>query len=102
MMPNVMLRLDVEAMKYSILHAFMSHSSECEKAIGESVDRVMREFDFEAVVKAEVDRVMKRAVVDAIASAVAKMTWQPEIAALFERGASKKMRQALESVLRED
>jgi hypothetical protein len=102
LIPNVMLRLDVEAMRYQIIHAFMSHSQEVQDEIGKQVDSALKDFDFAAVVKSEVDRVLREAVKSALAYACSRLMYENPIHEMIQRGAAEKVREAIENLLKKE
>lgn len=101
MYPAIALKLEVEAMRYQVQHAFMSHSKEVEEQIGLALDKALKDFDFIAVVKEEAGRIITKAVKDAIASASSDLMWQEPIRDMIQAGASRKVREAIEQILSE-
>lgn len=99
MMP--MIRLEVEGMRYSVIHAFTMHSVEIQQALDKALEKALSDFDFAAVVKAEADRVLRESVVKAVASVASSLMWSEPIASIIRDGAAQKVREAIEKSLGE-
>jgi hypothetical protein len=63
-MPKV--RIDVEAMRYQIIHAFSQHNDEIEKALDQELVAQLKAFDFKAAVRQEIGQVLQGAISTAI------------------------------------
>lgn len=100
MTPGIMIRLDIERMRYSVVHAFMEHTKEIETTLGDACDRALKDFDFDAIVKQESDVVIREAVKSAISHAVSKMMWEKPIHDIIKAGAERKVREAIEESLK--
>jgi hypothetical protein len=101
MTPALMLRLNIESMRYQVVHAFMDHSTEIEEEISKALDAPLKDFDFVAVVKAEADRALREAVKSAVVHAVASLTYEEPIASMIKDGARAKVKQAVMDALKE-
>lgn len=95
MPPAIMLRLDVEAMRYQVVHAFADHSVEIQEAIGAEVEQALKSLDFSALVREVAQRELRKAVSDAVAHAASSICWDREVSAILKAGAAKKVRQAI-------
>lgn len=97
--PNVMIRLDVEAIRYQVIHAFSTHSKEVEGEIDRAVVAAIKEFDFTAIVKQETEAVLRQSIKSAISCMVAETLSQDPLRDLIKTGAAKKVREAIETIL---
>ena len=65
-----MIRLDIEGMKYQVVHALSQNNKEIEKAVSAQLETAIQNFDFEAVITVEIQHVLpgmiKRAVQDSL------------------------------------
>ena len=91
-MTPVLIRLDVEAMKYQVVHAFAQRSQEIQHEIETGITAALKDFDFVAVVREEIARCLRKSVADAVANACVKIAYDPEVSALLTRGAAAKVR----------
>lgn len=68
--PLPMIRLDIEGMRHSVVHAFNEHSKEVEEAVSKAVNEAIANFDFAGTVareaRAVIGELVKRAMTDAI------------------------------------
>jgi methylase of polypeptide subunit release factors len=101
MTPNLMIHLDVEAMRYRVVHAFADHSREIEQEIDSALIAAFHDFDFMAIVRAEADRVLRESVKAAIVSACSSLMREEPIADMIKDGARAKVRAALEEALKD-
>lgn len=99
MTPPVMFRLDVEAMKYSIVHAFAAHSEDLQAIIEEEFDKALKAFDFKALVREAAATEIRKAVVSAVSHAASTVMWDKEIAAVLSTGAATLVRTAIKDAL---
>lgn len=56
------IRLDLEHMRYSVIHALGVHNREIEKYVSDELARQIEAFDYEASLKRYVDAAIERAV----------------------------------------
>jgi hypothetical protein len=98
-MAPVILRLDVEAMKYQVIHAFASHSREIEGEIEKAVGAAMKDFDFVAIVREEAQKCLAKAARDAVASAASAIMWEKPVRDLIASGASRLVYDAIKQSL---
>jgi hypothetical protein len=101
MLPGMMLRLDIEGMRYQVVHAFMDKSVEVEEEISRALDAALKDFDFMAIVKAEADRALRDAVKAAVVAACSGLLREEPIASLIRSGARAKVRAAIEEALKD-
>ena len=101
MYPTVMLRLDVEAMRYSVIHAFSEKSAEIEQEIDCAILAAMHDFDFTAIVKAEADRALRESVKAAVVYACGALMREEPIASMIKDGARAKVRAAIEEAIKD-
>ncbi len=100
MMPQpVMVRLDVEAMKYAVVHAFTQRGEELTRLVEEQVDVALKEFDFAKVVREAVDQALLKAVKDSVAGACSAILWESPLRDIIRDGAARKVREAIEASL---
>ncbi len=66
------IRLEVEGMKYQILHAFTQHNDEIEKVVADALAQVLKNFDFSDLIRKEVSRLLGECVRKGISEAVAQ------------------------------
>jgi hypothetical protein len=96
-----MLRLNVDSMRYQVVHAFASHSAEIEQEIDNALIAAMHDFDFAAIVRAEADKALREAVKAAIVSACSGLMLEPQIASLIRDGARSKVKAAITEALKD-
>ncbi len=69
-MTTPIIRLELEGMRHSVLHAFMAHNTEIEGYVGEALKKTIENYNFLEEVRrfanAELHEAVKRAVVNAI------------------------------------
>lgn len=63
-----LIRLDLEKMRYSVIHALHDHNLEIEKYVNEELGRQIEAFDYEAAIKRQVEISMGVAVERAVSS----------------------------------
>ena len=62
------IRLEVERMRHSVIHAFSAHTEDVKHAVEQELERAVNEFNFEAAVRRECNRVLN----DVIAQTIKK------------------------------
>ncbi len=100
MIPTIMLRLDVEAMKYKVVYAFMLRHEEIEREVQLSIDAALKGFDFNAIVKEAVDQELRKAVKQGVANAASAILWESPLREIIRDGAATKVREAIEASLK--
>lgn len=60
------IRLDLEHMRYSVVHALGTHNREIEKYVGEELERQIGAFDYAAAIKAAVAPAMQTVIRQAV------------------------------------
>lgn len=100
MTPGVMIRLDVEAMRYQVVHAFADRHEEMAAEIGRQIETALKDFDFEKVVREEVARVILETTKRAVADACSRIMYESPVRDIIRDGAATKVRQAVEESLK--
>lgn len=62
------IRLEIEGMRYAIIHAFETHAKDVTEALDTEMKKQIAEFDFALAVRRELSDAMNRAVTDSIRS----------------------------------
>lgn len=63
------VRLTVEGMQYQIATALTNYSHKIDEAIKDEVERVVKDFNFEAEIRADIQKILPRVLQDAIEQA---------------------------------
>jgi len=101
-MVTPILRLELEGMRYQVVHALSIHQEEIQAAVDAAVKAAIESLDFATIVRAEVDRALKDAVKGAIAHGASKVLWDPEIAKIIDQFAKRKVDEAIRNALEKD
>jgi methylase of polypeptide subunit release factors len=91
----------VEAMRYSVVHAFSEKSAEISEEIDSALIAAMHDFDFLSIVRAEADRALREAVKSAIVSACSGLLREEPIASMIKDRARAKVRRAIEEAIKD-
>lgn len=94
-----MIRLELEAMRYSVVHTFTSHQKGVEEQLDKALKTVLDDFDFEAEVNRIATDLLRKAVKDAVTSAVSAICYQKEVQEMLQAGAAQKVREAIKKAL---
>ena len=70
------VRLEVEYMKHTILHAFTEHSLKVDEDVKRAVDHFCRPENIQAIVKGAVDSVLKEAINSEIRRSCVRRRWK--------------------------
>ncbi len=101
-MANIVLKLEVEQMRTSVVQAFAGKSAEIQDAVSKSLDKFLTGFDFDEAVTREADIVMRELVRKAMTDAVSTVLNEPVINAMMREAALNKVRKAIEISLTEN
>ena len=71
----VTVRIDVEGMRHSIVHAFDAHSQELSAKVQEQVDLAIKHFDFNQAVAEVVDQELHHVIKSSVQSAFSGFAW---------------------------
>jgi len=74
-----MIRLDIEGMKYQILHALTVHQQEITEIVSAYMDNAIKTFDFEKVVHAEIEKLLPELIHQALQSSLQKIIWNGSV-----------------------
>ena len=95
-----MIRLDVEAMKYQVVHAFAQRSEELQREISTAIDAAFEGFDFNIIVKQCVEEELRKAVKQSVANACSAILWESPLKDIIRNGAAAKVREAIGASLK--
>ena len=98
----IMIRLDVEFMRHSIVHAFNQHTKELEETLDKEIRTVLAQFDFQTLVKDECQRLLRDYIKRALADAISNAFLQEGLRGIFKAGAERAVREAILNALKED
>ena len=56
------IRIELEGMKYQIVHAFESHNSDIEKLVEQELEKVIANFPYEETVSKLANEILRRAI----------------------------------------
>jgi nitrogen regulatory protein PII-like uncharacterized protein len=98
-MAPVMVRLEVEAMKYRVVHAFAQHSAEIEEEVESAIEAAMKDFDFVAIVREEAQKALTNAVKEAVAQAASSIMGEKPVRDIITAGAADLVYKAVKKSL---
>jgi hypothetical protein len=101
-MANIILKLEVEQMRTSVMQAFVGKSAEIQDAVGKSLHKFLEGFNFDEAVTREADIVMRELVRKAMTESVTSVLADPVIDTMLRAAAVNKVRKAIETSLMEN
>ena len=99
MTPPVMIRLEVEAMKYHVVHAFNEHQLQITKIIDAELERCLKTIDIEEIIRQECEKVLREGVVRSLGFAISQAFYQEPLKDVFQGVVASKVRESIEKML---
>lgn len=85
------IRLELEGVRYHVVHALAQRNEEMEKAVAAGVDAALKEFDFAGEVRRQAEHALKEHVARAVTHAI--------VGILVDRDVQAAVRKAVEDAL---
>jgi ribosomal protein S3AE len=99
-MTTPMIRLELDQMRYQVLHALTLHQAEIQEQVDEALKKALAEFDFDKVIREAVDRELNEAIRKAFGQAVSNILYSSEMRQLLQDASASKVRLAVEKALK--
>lgn len=97
-----LLRLELEGMRYQVMHALAVHQKEIEESVEAVLKREIEAFDFEAIIRCEVQRAFSKALTDAIQHHVWETLMEPEIQERIRSGTARNVADAVRKAMEQN
>jgi hypothetical protein len=101
-MANIVLKLEVEQLRQTVIHAFSDRQQEIQDAIAVSLDRFLDAFSFQEAVEREADNILRSLVNRTMTEAISSVLCEAPIEAMIRAAAINKVRHAIEVALKND
>lgn len=76
----ISVRLELESMRYAIVHALSTHHEDIQAAVQKATDDAVREFDFEREIRRQVNSQLQELVSSSIRNAMSELFYRNEMA----------------------
>lgn len=73
------IKLEIQDMKYQVLHALHQHHSETETHVNEALERSLKNFDYERVVEDAVKSQLEKAITSAVSHTITQIFWDETV-----------------------
>ena len=94
------LQLDMQAMRHNVVRMLSDREEEMKAAIESAITKAIANFDFDAIVREEVQRVISEGVKSAVAASCSRVMYEEPLSSIIDSAARAKVREAIERSLR--